>query len=129
VQQEDRHLTKVRRLGIGLICLWLGGIGLVIGRPASSSVLVIDEVPAEGRVVRLEDVGRRGKVPIVRYEVDGRSYEVSGDPHWRRPGGYSVRESITVYYKRGFPDVASIELWWGRWLPALLFGGGGVRFC
>jgi hypothetical protein len=112
-------------LGIGIVSIALGAIGLVIGRPAWSRVFVVGEVATQGRVVRLEDMGRRGKVPVVQYEVERRRYEVTGDPNWRRPGGYAVGESVTVRYSPRTPGRGSIDVWWGRWLPALLFGGGG----
>ena len=86
---------------------------------------MVGEVAAPGRVVRLEDVGRRGNVPVVQYEVERRRYEVSRDPNWRRPGGYSVGEAVTVHYSPRTPGRDSIDLWWGRWLPALQFGGVG----
>jgi hypothetical protein len=66
--------------------------------------------------------------PLVRYEVDGRSYEIRGRTS-SRPPSYSRGDAVVVRYRPGRPGEGRIDSFEELWLPALAFIGVGVVMC
>jgi hypothetical protein len=83
---------------------------------------------AEGVVIRMVSSGRKGgSSPVVRYEVDGQSYELQSTVS-SSPPAYSVGEKVTVLYHPDNPGGGQIDSFIDRWLFPLVFGGMGFIF-
>jgi hypothetical protein len=112
--------------GPGVVAIFLGVIAVLISWPGWSRLLEPRGMQTQGRVIRLQPMGRRGTVPVVHYQVGGKDFEVTGDPDFGSRGGYTVGEAVTVYYDAGNPGDGCIDLFWSGWFRALSFGGVGL---
>ena len=85
---------------------------------------------APGTVIALQwsdDADSSGARPVVRYEVRGEPYEITGNI-WSSPPAYAVGDAVRVLYPPGQPKAARLEAWFDFWfLPAFL-GGMGLLF-
>lgn len=121
------------------VCLGLLGAGMAVwawnGASGSASVhwpglrelLASDTGRADGTVARSVGVGMpasRGFVyPVVRYEVDGRPYElkaVGRESEYLQPG-----EHVSVIYQKRNPAQARVA-GVGQMIPAVMLSGGGA---
>jgi hypothetical protein len=113
-------------IGAGIVVLLFGSIfGGVGGIFAAKSLsFTHDAGHVEGEVVRHERSGNKGnRLPIVRYEVDGKPYELRGEIASGSPP--SVHSKVTVLYKLADPGQAQIDSFVQRWLFPLIFCGIG----
>jgi len=148
---EAYATSNLRRGGpvVGLVCILLGFIFLTValsfGLPnwlaQSSSIRV------EGRVERMQfgrgtasrpgapfgsgttrdgfRSGGRGQVPVVRFEVNGQSYEVVGKIA-STPPAYTVGDRVSVRYPPARPEAAWIDSFVEQYLLPLIFGSIGL---
>jgi hypothetical protein len=148
---EAYEASHRRRAGpvVGLVCILLGliflTVGLSFGLPnwlaQSSSIRV------EGRVESMQfgrrnsarpggtfgndatrngfRSGGRGRVPVVRFEVDGQSYEVVGKIA-STPPAYTVGDRVWVRYPPARPEAAWIDSFVEQYLLPLIFGSIGL---
>jgi hypothetical protein len=110
-------------LGLGMLApaLWLGYGSWSFLQAAQS---------AQGTVIALEwsdDNQSSGARPVVRYEVRGEPYEITGSV-WSSPPAYAVGDSVRVLYPAGQARAARIESWFDFWFLPTLLGGMGLLF-
>ena len=148
----EAYVTSNRRRAgpiVGLVCSLIGftflTVALSFGLPnwlaQSSSIRV------EGRVERMQfgrgtasrpagsfgpgttrggfRSGGRGQVPVVRFEVDGESYEVVGKIA-TQPPAYAVGDRVWVRYRPARPEAAWIDSFVEQYLLPLIFGSIGL---
>ena len=121
-----RKKSAPQSIGAGLLILLFGavfgGVGLFFLTKALS--FSHDSAHVEGTVVRLERSGDKGsRLPVVRYEVDGKSHELRGDIASGSPP--AVHSKVSIIYKTADPSQAQIDSFVQRWLFPLIFGGVG----
>ena len=110
-------------IGLGLLvpALWFGYESWAYLQSAQST---------PGTVIALDwsgDSDSSGARPVVRYEVRGEPYQITGSVI-SSPPAYAVGDSVRVLYPPGQAKAAQIESWFDFWfLPALL-GGMGLLF-
>ena len=113
---------------VGLGVLLFGGIfGAVGGFMGWTSFdFTKGTARTEGAVVRSERSGKNNNhVPIVRYVVEGKPYEVRGQIASNLSP--AVGTKLGVLYKTAEPGRAQIDSFTERWLFPTVFGGiGGV---
>jgi len=110
-------------VGLGLLApaLWIGYHSWSFLQAAQS---------AQGTVVDLEwsdDTDSSGARPVVRYEVRGEPYQISGDL-WSSPPAYAVGDTVRVLYPPGQAKARQIESWFDFWFLPSLLGGMGLLF-
>jgi hypothetical protein len=82
---------------------------------------------ASGAVRTEGTVSSGGRRAVVRYEVDGRVYQVKSSISFSPPA-YSVGEKVQVLYLPDNPAVARIDSFVDRWLFPVIFGAPGALF-
>jgi hypothetical protein len=116
-------------LGAGMVLwAWNGAGGAAeVHWPGLRELLATGTGRADGIVIRSVGVGMpasRGFVyPIVRFEVDGKSYELKGvgrESEYLEPGKH-----VFVVYQKGNPTAAHLA-GPGQAIPAIMLGGGGA---
>ena len=111
-----------------LVGLGMLAPGLWAGYQSWSFLQTAQAVP--GTVIALQwsnDSDSSGARPVVRYEVRGEPYEITGDV-WSSPPAYAVGNIVQVLYPPGQPRAARLESGFDFWfLPAFL-GGMGALF-
>jgi len=80
---------------------------------------------AEGEVIGNEYIKGANYSPMVRYEVEGQTYQIHG-PMSPRPPVYRVGERVTVWYPPGRPAEGRLRGFFEVWGRALAVGGAGV---
>ena len=75
---SDRADTRPPSWAAMVVLTTIGVIGLAIGLGAGfpSLVAVVGGGRAMGTVVELQEQGRRGSAPVVRYQVQGTDYRI-----------------------------------------------------
>ena len=108
---------------IGLVFAAVGiGVGIKNWSFASSAR------EAEGTVIRLVATSNRGTVaPVVRYEVDGISFEFQSGVA-SSPPVHAVGEKVTVLYQPDQPHQGNIKSFMDQWFLPFIFGGLGTLF-
>ena len=110
-------------LGLGMLTVaaWAGYRSWAYRQTAQS---------AQGTVIALEwsnDSDGSGARPVVRYEVRGEPYEITGNVS-SSPPAYAVGDPVRVLYPPGAASAARLDTWFDFWfLPAFL-GGMGLVF-
>jgi len=110
----------------GLLVLLFGAIFSGVGGFFAYKSLGFshDAEHVEGTVIRHERSGNKGnRVPVVRYEVAGKPYEIRGEIASNMPA--AVHSKVNVIYKTADPAQAQIDSFVQRWLFPLIFGGVG----
>jgi hypothetical protein len=118
--------AKSAGVGAGLIILLFGAVfgGVGAFMTVKSLNFSRDAGRVEGTVIRHERTGNKGnRIPIVRYEVYGKSHELRGDVGSSSPP--AVNSKVAVLYKTADPNEAQIDSFVQRWLFPLVFGGIG----
>jgi hypothetical protein len=109
-------------VGLGLLvpALWSGYQSWAFLRIASD---------APGIVTALEwnDDTNNGARPVVRYELRGEPYNITGTV-WSSPPAYAVGDQVQVLYPPGQPRAARIYSWFEFWFVPTLLGGIGLLF-
>ena len=85
---------------------------------------------APGTVTALEwsyDADNGGARPVVRYELRGEPYQISGAV-WSSPPAYAVGDTVQVLYPPGQPRAARLYSWFEFWFVPALLGGIGLLF-
>ena len=117
---------------VGLIFAAVGAILATIGFAFgyNSWSFTTGARKADGTVIRLvETVNRRGttSAPLVRYVVDGQTFEIQSSVG-SSPPAYSVGEHVVILYHPEQPAQGRIHSFTELWLFALGFGGMGTLF-
>lgn len=124
-------------LVLGLIFFVIGSvlaaIGVGVGQSNWSFASTAHET--DGTVIRMVASGKRGSSPVVRYEVDGKSFELQSSVS-SSPPVYSVGDKVKVLYHPDEPHKGTIHSFLDQWfVPTLLAGLGslfaviGLAFC
>lgn len=125
------HVKSSGKPGGGLIVavvfLLIGGIFSAVGGGfAVKSIRFQREgLRAPGTVVRLQSAGKGNTKPVVKYVVDGKSYETIGTLA-SKPAAFDVGEKVDVFYMPDNPEHAQINGFVERWLFPTIFGGIGA---
>ncbi len=129
-------LAGLASIALGILCAtlaWRGGVGEWPG--LEETWRTWRHPTAEGTVVRNEvrPFGRKTMTyPVVRYEVGGRRFQLSGNG--RSPAEFDVGEKVSVRYDPGSPGNGRIVGFQQQYLPplailvaaAVLLGLGGI---
>jgi hypothetical protein len=121
-----RKKSSPQSIGAGVLILLFGAVFGGVGLFFLSKALSFshDSAHVEGTVVRHERSGDKGnRLPVVRYEVDGKSHELRGDIASNSPP--AVNSKVSIIYKTADPGQAQIDSFVQRWLFPLVFGGIG----
>jgi hypothetical protein len=109
--------------GIGVVCL-LAAVGFAV----AALNFAAGAVHAEGTVVRLVATDNKGsKAPLVRYEVEGTTYEFQSSISSTTPG-YAVGQKVPVMYRPENPGAGQIDSFFERWLMPIVLGVFGLVF-
>lgn len=89
--------------------------------------LLVHGFKTDGKVVALVHNAKKSSVaPVVRYSVDGKPYELTGNTY-SSPAAYQIGEQVTVLYEPESPDVGAVQSLSEQWLGPLL--GLGLAGC
>ena len=114
---------------VGLVFLVIGSVsaavGIVIGQ--SNWSFASNALETEGTVIRMVATGKRGTLPIVRYEVDGKSFEFQSSVS-SSPPRHAVGDKVTILYHADEPHKGTIRSFMDQWLIATIFTGIGILF-
>ena len=114
---------------VGLIFLVIGSVfaavGIGVGQSNRSFASSAHET--EGTVIRMVATGNRGSSPVVRYEVDGKSFELQSSVS-SSPPRYAVGDKVTVLYHADEPHKGTIRSFMDQWLFPTIFTGIGSLF-
>ena len=110
-------------IGLGLLApaLWSGYRSWAFLQVAKS---------APGTVIALEysdDTDDSGARPVVRYELRGEPYQITGSVA-STPPAYVVGDQVQVLYPPGEPRAGRLYSWLDLWFLPSLLGGIGLVF-
>ena len=110
-------------VGLGMLApaLWVGYQSWAFLQAAQA---------APGTVIGLQwsdDEDSSGARPVVRYEVRGEPYQITGDV-WSSPPAYDIGDPVRVLYPPGQPRAARLEAWFDFWFLPVFLGGMGLLF-
>jgi hypothetical protein len=112
-----------------LIMALIGSILLGVGYYTAHKTIdyLAHGAKVEGSVVRMVrgSGSSKGSKPVVKYAVDGRDFEISGEIS-SSPPAFHVGETVEVLYMPADPATAVINSFSERWLFPVIFGGIGV---
>lgn len=129
--KKKRGISIVRNVfGFIAMSMLLTALGIFIWRTNQLS----DYQQTEGTVVSLErarsmSVRNRnnGSYPVVRFELEGRSYQFVGGLA-TSPPAFDIGEKVPVYYSPANPADAIVGSFWQLWFLPILFGSMGTFF-
>ena len=110
-------------VGLGMLApaLWVGYQSWAFLQAAQA-------VP--GTVIALQwnnDSDTSGARPVVRYEVRGEPYQITGNV-WSSPPAYDVGDAVRVLYPRGQPRAGRLDSGFDFWFTPVFLGGMGMVF-
>jgi hypothetical protein len=85
---------------------------------------------APGSVIALDwsdDSQRSGARPVVRYELRGEPYQLTGNG-WSNPPAYAVGDQVQVLYPPDQPKAGRLYSWFEFWFVPTLLGSLGLVF-
>jgi hypothetical protein len=103
-----------------LCCLVAIGIGI------SSLSFASGALRNPGTVVDMAHSGRTS-APIVRYQVNGQTYQFQSSPY-QAPPTHTIGEEVTVIYQPDRPSKGQIYSFGEQWRPPLVLGAIGLGF-
>ncbi len=114
---------------VGVIFTLIGGvfaaIGIGVGISAWSFAASARET--QGEVVLLVHRGKGTHAPVVRYVVDGKSFEFQSSVA-SSPPAHAVGDKVTVLYQPDQPQHGNIKSFMDQWFLPLIFTGIGTLF-
>ena len=131
MQNEPQPLTRKRKMSplVRILALVIG-IGVMVvgcGMGVRSCSFTFTALRTEGTVIAVVRTGTRGRAPVVRYQVDGKTYEMRGSSE--RPwliSTYTVGEVVPVLYMADRPGEAQIATFTQQWQGPLIYVGMGL---
>ena len=78
--------------------------------------MISESVQTKGRVIELAPDVRRTRTPVIRYEVDGKSYEFRAGTS-SSPPSYSIGDVVVVRYRPSRPGEGYLISFRRLWLP------------
>jgi hypothetical protein len=85
---------------------------------------------AQGTVIALDwsgDSESSGARPVVRYEVRGEPYEITGSVS-SSPPAHAIGDPVRVLYPPGQASAARLDEWFDFWFLPVFLGGMGLVF-
>lgn len=117
---------------VGLIFAGVGAILAIIGFGFgyNSWSFTSGARKADGKVIRLvQTTDRRGttSAPVIRYAVDGQTFEVQSSVS-SSPPAYSVGDHVAILYPPEHPHQGRLHSFTELWVAPLVLGGMGTLF-
>jgi hypothetical protein len=122
------HKRKMSPL-VRLLSMVFGVVVTVVGcgMGVRSCSFTFTALRTEGTVIAVVRTGTRGRAPVVRYQVDSKTYEMRGSSE--RPwliSTYTIGEVVPVLYMADHPSAAQIATFTQQWFGPLAFVGMGL---
>jgi Tripartite tricarboxylate transporter TctA family/Protein of unknown function (DUF3592) len=120
-REKDEVMMGCLFVIIGILCFLIA-----VGMGISSLSFSASALRTKGTVIDMAHSGRTS-APIVRYQVDGKSYQIQSSPY-QAPPIHTIGEEVTVLYQPAYPHQGQIHSFGAQWRPPLLLGVIGLLF-
>jgi 4-amino-4-deoxy-L-arabinose transferase-like glycosyltransferase len=124
-QKNERRVWIVLALLMGWLAV--GSMGWSAMVTARNRTMISESLQTKGKVIKMGRDVKRTRAPVIRYQVNGKSYDFQAGTS-SHPPAYSAGDTVVVRYRPGRPGEGYLVSFDELWLPPLTFTGVGI-FC